>query len=65
MTDAPPVHGLDLFEHYEASGNLLIVTSDKTTIRMEPGDFIVRRPWATAAPVLVVNRARGGDSDAD
>lgn len=58
MSDAPRMQGLDLFEHYEASGALLVVTSDKRALRLEPGDFIVRRPWATSAPAVEVNRAR-------
>lgn len=58
---APTVQGLVLFEQYEASGSLLVVTSDKTALRLEPGDFIVRRPWATAADAVEVNRA-GGDA---
>lgn len=48
--NAPTTQGLDLFEHYEASGALLVVTSDASTIKPEPGDFIVQRAWATAAP---------------
>lgn len=55
---APVVQGLILFEKYEADGNLLVVTSDRSALQLEPGDFIVRRPWATAAPPVEVNRAR-------
>ena len=56
---APRVQGLDLFEQYEASGELLVVTSDRSALRIEPGDFIVRRAWATAAEPIEVNRAGG------
>jgi hypothetical protein len=55
---APSVQGLVLFEQYEASGSLLIVTSDRSALRLEPGDFIVRRPWATSADAIEVNRAK-------
>ena len=58
---APDVQGLVLFEQYEANGTLLFVTSDRTALQLEPGDFIVRRPWATAAPAVQINRARGED----
>ncbi len=58
--DAPAIQGITLFEHYEANGSLLLVTSDASALRLEPGDFIVRRPWATAANPEPVNRARGG-----
>lgn len=54
---APRVQGLDLFEHYEANGNLLVVTSDWSTSSVEPGDTIYRRPWATAAPAQMHARA--------
>jgi hypothetical protein len=56
---APQVQGLDLFEQYERDGSLLVVTSDASGLRLEPGDFIVRRPWATAAEAVEVNRAGG------
>ena len=58
MSDTPDVQGLELFEQYEEDGSLLVVTSDRTALRLEPGDYIVRRPWATAAPAVHVNRAR-------
>jgi hypothetical protein len=41
---------LVLFEHYEANGSLLVVTSDPSDLRLEPGDFVIRREWATAVP---------------
>ena len=50
--------GLDLFEHYQEDGYLLVVTSDATALRLEPGDFIVRRMWSTAVAPCVYNRAR-------
>ncbi len=59
--DAPQVQGLTLFEYYEADGSLLLVTSDSSALRLEPGDFTLRRPWATAATPEPVNRARGGE----
>lgn len=49
--------GLVLFEVYEASGALLVVTSDGSEARaaMEDGDLLFRRPWATAAaPVALI-----------
>ena len=58
---APDIQGLVLFEQYEVTGSLLVVTSDVNTLRLEPGDFIVRRPWATSAPAEPYNRARGGE----
>lgn len=62
---APDVQGLVLFEQYEADGSLLLVTSDATTLRLEPGDFIVKRPWATASPAVEVNRARTTEARRD
>jgi hypothetical protein len=51
--EVPAVSGMDLFEVYEASGSLLLVASTLESIDPQPGDYIVRRPWATAAaPVL-------------
>ena len=47
--DIPRVQGLSLFEVYEHSGALLLVTSDASGIKLEPGDVIIRRPWATSA----------------
>lgn len=46
---APTPQGLVLFEVYEASGSLLLVTSDSILIHTEPGDRVIRRPWATAS----------------
>lgn len=57
MGEVPAIQGLDLFEQYEHDGSLLVVTSDASSLRLEPGDYIVRRPWATAAPAVEVNRA--------
>lgn len=45
----PRLQGLDLFEVYEAGGQLLVVTSDLTSVNVQPGDVVIRRPWATAA----------------
>lgn len=58
-------YGLDLFEHYEPGGMLLVATSDASTIRLEPGDFIVKRLWSTAVMPYVYNEARkDGATDA-
>ena len=54
---APRLQGLDLFEQYEASGHLLVVTSDRSELGLSPGDFIVRRRWSTAAEPVEVRRA--------
>lgn len=56
-TAAPLVQGLELFEHYEADGTLLVVTSDPSSLTLEPGDSVVRRTWATAATPTDVTRA--------
>lgn len=49
----PGTDGLVLFEVYEASGNLLFVSSTLEGWEKEVGDYVVRRPWATAAePIL-------------
>ena len=45
----PSVAGLTLFEVYEANGNLLFVASILDGWEGEVGDYVVRRPWATAA----------------
>ena len=45
----PGTAGLVLFEVYEASGNLLFVSSNLDGWEGEVGDYVVRRPWATAA----------------
>jgi hypothetical protein len=50
----PRLQGLVLFEVYEATGSLLFVTSDATLIKREPGDVVIRRPWATASGYDVV-----------
>jgi hypothetical protein len=50
----PAVQGLDLFEVYEASGALLLVTSDATLADLQPGDVMIRRPWATSAEIKAV-----------
>lgn len=63
--EVPQFYGFDLFEHYEAGGHLLLVTSDANAIRLEPGDFVVKRLWSTATMPYVHNRAAvtpdGGD----
>ena len=51
-------YGLDLFEHYEEGGSLLVVTSDASALRLELGDFIVKRPWSTAVVPYIYNQAR-------
>lgn len=50
-------YGLELFEHYEQGGSLLVATSDATALRLEPGDFIVKRIWSTAVVPYIYNRA--------
>ena len=61
---APQLQGLVLFEHYEKDGSLLVVTSDASAVQpLKPGDFIVKRPWSTAAEPEEFNRARGGSDD--
>lgn len=54
-------YGLELFEHYEEGGSLLVVTSDASVLRLEPGDFIVKRLWSTAVVPYIYNRAPGAD----
>lgn len=70
MSDAEPApvpqfYGIELFEHYEPSGSLLVVTSDQSDIRLEPGDFIVKRMWSTAVVPYIHNRAAIGTKDGD
>lgn len=50
----PNTQGLDLFEVYEATGALLLVTSDATLAELQPGDVMVRRAWATSAEIKAV-----------
>ena len=51
--------GFELFEHWENDGqNLLLVTSDPSSIELKPGDVIVRRTWAAAGRATVYNSAR-------
>lgn len=58
--DLPPqFFGLELFEHYQEDGHLLIVTSDYSAIQLEPGDFIVKRMWSTAVAPHVYNSGSG------
>lgn len=45
----PSFAGITLFEVYEASGSLLFVASNLDGWEKEVGDYVVRRPWATAA----------------
>ena len=52
MSEAFPVpktQGLVLFEVYEKSGALLLVTSSLADAELLPTDYVVRRPWASAA----------------
>lgn len=55
--------GLELFEHYEEGGALLVATSDASALRLEPGDFIVKRLWSTAVMPHIYNRA-GNNAEA-
>ena len=51
--------GFVLFEHWENDGrDLLLVTSDPSSIELRPGDVIVRRTWAAAGRETVYNSAR-------
>ena len=51
--------GFELFEHWENDGqNLLLVTSDPSSIELKPGDVIIRRTWAAAGRATVYNSAR-------
>ena len=51
--------GFVLFEHWENDGrDLLLVTSDPSSIELKPGDVIVRRTWAAAGRETVYNSAR-------
>lgn len=43
------VEGLPLYEVYEATGQLLLVTSTLPD-DLEPSDVVYQRPWATAMP---------------
>jgi len=55
---APAVQGLVLFEHYEANGALLAVSSTVVDLPpMQDGDYVVRRAWATAARPEAVHLA--------
>lgn len=55
--EVPQFYGHEMFEHYQQDGYLIVVTSDATAIRLEPGDFIVKRVWSTAVVPYVYNRA--------
>ena len=51
--------GFVLFEHWENDGrDLLLVTSDPSSIELQPGDVILRRTWAAAGRETVYNSAR-------
>jgi hypothetical protein len=55
--DVPTYYGLELFEHYQEDGHLLVATSDASAIRLEPGDYIVKRLWSTGVVPYIYNRA--------
>lgn len=62
--------GLVLFEVYERSGALLVVTSDGTearaACRADEGDRMFRRPWATASePTALPPRTPQDATDAE
>ncbi len=51
--------GFVLFEHWENDGrDLLLVTSDPSSIELQPGDVILRRTWSAAGRETVYNSAR-------
>lgn len=50
-------YGLELFEHYEQDGSLLVATTDASVLQLEPGDFIVKRLWSTAVMPYIYNEA--------
>ena len=51
--------GFELFEHWENDGrDLLLVTSDPSSIELKPGDVIVRRTWSAVGRETVYNSAR-------
>lgn len=54
---SPDMQAMVLFEHYEESGHLLVVTSNPVGLRLSPGDFIVRRKWGTFDAPTVWNSA--------
>lgn len=56
-------YGFSLFEHYEKDGSILLVTSDASAIRLEPGDFLVKRMWSTGVVPYVYNFAGGSNVD--
>ena len=58
--DAPPTQGLVLFEVYESTGRLLIVTSSLADVERLPTDVVVKRPWATTSPATRATPPEGG-----
>lgn len=54
---APTYYGLELFEHYDKNGYLMVATSDMSSVRLEPGDFIVKRLWSTAVVPYIFKQA--------
>ena len=59
---APDSAGFDLFEHWETTGpdeyGLLLVSSSPIGMRLQPGDWILRRRWAPASEPATYNHAR-------
>ncbi len=54
----PQFYGIEIFEHYQQDGYLLIATTDASALRLEPGDFIVKRMWSTAVAPYIYNSAQ-------
>lgn len=45
--EVPSVVAMVLFEVYEESGNLLVVTSSLYDVELQETDVVVKRMWAT------------------
>lgn len=50
--------GQQMFEHYSEDGFLLVVTSDRSSLDVEPGDFLVTRSWRTDVVPYVLDTTR-------
>lgn len=63
--DAPVAQYTDMamYEHYNASGYLLLITSDPDAITLEPGDFVVKRAWRTDVVPYIHTELPGDDEN--